>query len=31
MGMRPDPVYLAEGDVVELGGNGLGKQRQRVV
>ncbi|MCL4065395.1 ATP-binding protein [Pseudomonas sp. GX19020] len=31
MGMRPDPVYLAAGDVVELGGNGLGKQRQCAV
>lgn len=31
MAMRPDPVYLASGDVVELGGHGLGKQRQRVV
>lgn len=30
MGMKP-PVYLAPGDVVELGGRGLGAQRQQVV
>ncbi|TNF62748.1 MAG: FAA hydrolase family protein [Burkholderiales bacterium] len=30
MGMKP-PVYLKAGDVVTLGGRGLGEQRQRVV
>jgi 2-keto-4-pentenoate hydratase/2-oxohepta-3-ene-1,7-dioic acid hydratase in catechol pathway len=30
MGMRPDPVYLRAGDIVELGIEGLGKQRQTV-
>lgn len=30
LGMKP-PVYLAEGDVMELGGQGLGTQRQRVI
>ncbi|MFS3137342.1 fumarylacetoacetate hydrolase family protein [Gluconacetobacter sacchari] len=30
MGMRPEPVYLQSGDVVELGIDGLGRQRQRV-
>ncbi|MEZ5643786.1 MAG: fumarylacetoacetate hydrolase family protein [Burkholderiaceae bacterium] len=30
MGMKP-PVFLREGDVVTLGGRGLGTQRQRVV
>jgi 2-keto-4-pentenoate hydratase/2-oxohepta-3-ene-1,7-dioic acid hydratase in catechol pathway len=25
------PVYLKEGDVVELGIEGLGRQRQRIV
>ncbi|CAP54938.1 fumarylacetoacetate hydrolase family protein [Gluconacetobacter diazotrophicus] len=30
MGMRPEPVYLRSGDVVELGIEGLGRQRQCV-
>jgi 2,4-didehydro-3-deoxy-L-rhamnonate hydrolase len=30
MGMRP-PVWLAPGDVMELGATGLGRQRQRVL
>lgn len=31
MGFKPDPIYLNQGDVVELGISGLGQQRQRVV
>ncbi|MEM7566536.1 MAG: fumarylacetoacetate hydrolase family protein [Pseudomonadota bacterium] len=31
MGMKPEPVYLKAGDVVELGIEGLGQQRQNVV
>jgi 2,4-didehydro-3-deoxy-L-rhamnonate hydrolase len=31
MGMRPEPRYLKPGDVVELGIDGLGSSRQRVV
>jgi 2-keto-4-pentenoate hydratase/2-oxohepta-3-ene-1,7-dioic acid hydratase in catechol pathway len=31
MGMKPNPVYLKEGDVMTLGIDGLGQQRQRVV
>jgi 2,4-diketo-3-deoxy-L-fuconate hydrolase len=31
MGMRPNPQYLHAGDVVELGIQGLGQQRQRCV
>jgi 2-keto-4-pentenoate hydratase/2-oxohepta-3-ene-1,7-dioic acid hydratase in catechol pathway len=31
MGMKPSPVYLKAGDVVELGISKLGKQRQKVV
>jgi 2,4-didehydro-3-deoxy-L-rhamnonate hydrolase len=31
MGMKPTPVYLREGDVMTLGIEGLGQQRQRVV
>ena len=31
MGMKPEPVYLKEGDVMELGITGLGTQKQRVV
>jgi 2-keto-4-pentenoate hydratase/2-oxohepta-3-ene-1,7-dioic acid hydratase in catechol pathway len=31
LAMRPDPVYLKAGDVVELGISGLGESRQRVV
>jgi 2-keto-4-pentenoate hydratase/2-oxohepta-3-ene-1,7-dioic acid hydratase in catechol pathway len=30
LGMKP-PLYLAEGDVMELGVTGLGAQRQRVI
>jgi 2-keto-4-pentenoate hydratase/2-oxohepta-3-ene-1,7-dioic acid hydratase in catechol pathway len=29
--MRPTPVYLRPGDVVELGIDGLGTSRQQVV
>ncbi|NNF89906.1 MAG: 2-hydroxyhepta-2,4-diene-1,7-dioate isomerase, partial [Boseongicola sp.] len=29
-GVKPDPVYLAKGDVMELGIKGLGQQRQEV-
>ena len=31
LGMKPDPVYLKPGDVVELGVDGLGRSRQEVV
>ena len=31
MGMKPHPVYLKAGDVVELGIEGLGQQRQDVI
>jgi len=31
LGMRPEPVYLKPGDVVELGIDGLGTSRQQVV
>ena len=31
LGMKPAPVYLKAGDVVTLGIEGLGEQRQRVV
>lgn len=31
MGIKPDPVYLQPGDVMELGISGLGQQRQQVV
>jgi 2-keto-4-pentenoate hydratase/2-oxohepta-3-ene-1,7-dioic acid hydratase in catechol pathway len=31
LGMRPAPVYLQPGDVVELGIDGLGRSRQRVM
>ena len=31
MGMKPEPVYLKEGDVMELWIEGLGKQRQVVL
>jgi 2,4-didehydro-3-deoxy-L-rhamnonate hydrolase len=31
LGMKPTPVYLKPGDVVELGIEGLGESRQRVV
>jgi 2-keto-4-pentenoate hydratase/2-oxohepta-3-ene-1,7-dioic acid hydratase in catechol pathway len=30
-GMKPAPVYLKAGDVVELGIEGLGTQKQKVV
>lgn len=30
MGVKPNPVYLKEGDVMELGVEGLGTQRQQV-
>ena len=31
LGMKPAPVYLQPGDVVELGIDGLGRSRQKVV
>jgi 2-keto-4-pentenoate hydratase/2-oxohepta-3-ene-1,7-dioic acid hydratase in catechol pathway len=31
LGMKPSPVYLEAGDVVELGIDGLGQSRQKVV
>lgn len=31
LGMKPEPVYLRPGDVVELGIDGLGQSRQEVV
>jgi 2,4-diketo-3-deoxy-L-fuconate hydrolase len=31
MGCKPSPIWLKEGDVVELGADGLGSQRQVVV
>lgn len=31
MGIKPEPVYLKKGDVVELGVQGLGQQRQDVI
>lgn len=31
LGMKPQPKYLAAGDIVELGIDGLGRSRQRVV
>jgi 2-keto-4-pentenoate hydratase/2-oxohepta-3-ene-1,7-dioic acid hydratase in catechol pathway len=31
MGMKPQPVWLKAGDVVELGIEGLGRQRQKIV
>ena len=31
MGMKPDPVYLKPGDVITLGIEKLGEQRQQVV
>lgn len=30
MGIKPDPIYLKAGDIVELGIDGLGSSRQRV-
>jgi 2-keto-4-pentenoate hydratase/2-oxohepta-3-ene-1,7-dioic acid hydratase in catechol pathway len=31
LGMKPKPVFLKAGDVVTLGIDGLGEQRQKVV
>jgi 2,4-didehydro-3-deoxy-L-rhamnonate hydrolase len=31
IGIKPEPVWLKVGDVVELGIDGLGRQRQRIV
>jgi 2-keto-4-pentenoate hydratase/2-oxohepta-3-ene-1,7-dioic acid hydratase in catechol pathway len=31
MGKKPEPIWLKPGDVVTLGIQGLGEQRQRVV
>jgi 2-keto-4-pentenoate hydratase/2-oxohepta-3-ene-1,7-dioic acid hydratase in catechol pathway len=31
MGMKPEPQYLKDGDVVTLGMKGLGEQKQKVV
>jgi len=31
MGIKPDPIFLKAGDVMELGIAGLGQQRQRVI
>jgi len=31
LGMKPEPVYLKAGDVVELGIDGLGRSRQKVI
>jgi len=31
LGMKPEPVYLKRGDVIELGIEGLGRQKQKVV
>jgi 2-keto-4-pentenoate hydratase/2-oxohepta-3-ene-1,7-dioic acid hydratase in catechol pathway len=31
LGMKPEPVYLKAGDVVELGIDGLGRSRQNVI
>jgi 2-keto-4-pentenoate hydratase/2-oxohepta-3-ene-1,7-dioic acid hydratase in catechol pathway len=31
MGVKPDPVFLKVGDVMTLGIQGLGQQRQKVV
>jgi 2-keto-4-pentenoate hydratase/2-oxohepta-3-ene-1,7-dioic acid hydratase in catechol pathway len=28
MGFKPEPVYMQSGDVIELGVEGLGEQRQ---
>jgi 2-keto-4-pentenoate hydratase/2-oxohepta-3-ene-1,7-dioic acid hydratase in catechol pathway len=30
MGIKPEPVYLREGDVMDVWIDGLGKQRQHV-
>jgi 2-keto-4-pentenoate hydratase/2-oxohepta-3-ene-1,7-dioic acid hydratase in catechol pathway len=31
LGMKPAPIYLKAGDVVTLGIDGMGEQRQKVV
>ncbi|MEO7397030.1 MAG: fumarylacetoacetate hydrolase family protein, partial [Ilumatobacteraceae bacterium] len=31
LGMKPTPIYLKPGDVMTLGIQGLGEQKQRVV
>jgi 2-keto-4-pentenoate hydratase/2-oxohepta-3-ene-1,7-dioic acid hydratase in catechol pathway len=31
LGMKPDPVWLKAGDVVTLGIQGLGEQKQKIV
>jgi 2,4-didehydro-3-deoxy-L-rhamnonate hydrolase len=31
LGMRPTPQYLKAGDIVELGIDGLGRSRQKVI
>jgi 2,4-didehydro-3-deoxy-L-rhamnonate hydrolase len=31
LGIKPEPVFLKSGDVMTLGIQGLGEQRQRVV
>ena len=31
LGMKPEPVYIREGDIIELGIEGLGKSRQEAV
>jgi 2-keto-4-pentenoate hydratase/2-oxohepta-3-ene-1,7-dioic acid hydratase in catechol pathway len=31
MGKKPNPVWLKPGDVVTLGIDGLGRQRQKIV
>lgn len=31
LGQKPDPWYLKAGDIVELGGDGLGCSRQRII
>ncbi|GBQ90904.1 2-keto-4-pentenoate hydratase [Asaia krungthepensis NRIC 0535] len=31
MGMKPEPIYLGPGDIVELGIGGLGQQKQYVM
>jgi 2,4-diketo-3-deoxy-L-fuconate hydrolase len=31
LGMKPAPVYLKAGDVVELGIDGLGQAKQKIV
>jgi len=31
LGMKPEPIYLKRGDVMTLGIEGLGQQKQKVV